>query len=317
MSFLHVWAIGIGIAAVAAPLVIHWLTKPRPARMPLSTLRFVREAIHQRRARHLLRDFLILLLRALAVAMLALAVARPLFGPQPLAADRQPGDTVRIVLVDVSQSMGATVGATQQIAQARALAANQYLQYETGLWANLILAGATPRTVFDGPSTNFESLRDELSRCQALPERLDVKAALERAGQMLAPTSEQDKRRRELVIFSDFQRSSWAKADFSALPADTVIKLESTAPKEPLANLAVLRAAAHADSARAGSVRVEVEVGNFTPLARKMTVDVALGDTHRRLEGMCAAGSRLTLSEDLELSGSGWQWGQAELVGAS
>ncbi len=271
MSFLHLWAIGIGAAAVAAPVVIHWLTKPRPVRMPLSTLRFVREAIHQRRARHLLRDLLILGLRTLAVVMLALAVARPLFGPQPLAADRQSGDTVRIVLVDVSQSMAATVGATQQIAQARTLAANQYLQYETGLWANLILAGATPRTVFEGPSTNFETLRDELSRCQALPERLDVKAALERAAQMLAPTSEQDKRRRELVIFSDFQRSSWAKADFSALPADTVIKLESTAPKAPptrstwCPNLAVLRAAAHADSARAGSVRVEVEVGNFTP----------------------------------------------------
>ena len=108
---------------------------------------------------------------------------------------------------------------------------------------------------------------------------------------MLAPTSDQDKRRRELVIFSDFQRSSWAKADFSALPAETVIKLESTAPKEPLPNLAVLRAVAHADSARAGSVRVEVEVGNFTPAARKMTVDVTLGETHRRLEGHVPRGA--------------------------
>jgi hypothetical protein len=291
--------------------------------MPLSTLRFVREAIHQRRAKHLLRDVLILGLRTLAVVMLALALARPLFGPQPLAAEHQSGDTVRIVLVDCSQSMAAMVGATQQIAQARTLAANQYLQYESGLSANLVLAGATPRTVFDGPSTNFETLRDELSRCQALPQRLDVKAALERAAQMLAPTSDEDKRRRELVVFSDFQRSSWAKADFSTLPEGTVIKLESTAPKPPqgspdntarLPNLAVLRAVAHADSARAGSVRVEVEVGNFTPVERKMTVDVTLGEAHRRLEGVCPAQSRLTLTADLELPGSGWQWGQAELV---
>jgi hypothetical protein len=62
-------------------------------------------------------------------------------------------------------------------------------------------------------------------------------------------------------------------------------------------------------------VRVEIEVGNFTPSARKMTVDVTLGETHRRLEGSCPAQGRLTLSEDLELPGSGWQWGQAELVG--
>jgi hypothetical protein len=315
MTFFNLWAIGIGAAALAAPLVIHWLTKPRPLRMPLSTLRFVREAIRQRRAAHLLRDVLILSLRVLAVAMLAMAVARPLLGPQSRGGERLAGDTVRVVLVDVSQSMGATVGATQQVAQAKAVAANQYLQYEPGLWANLVLAGATPRAVFDGPSTNFETLRDELSRCQALPERLDVKAALERAGQMLAPTSDTDKRRRELVIFSDFQRSSWSKADFASIPAATAIKLESTSPKRPLPNLAIVKAAAHADRARSGSVRIEVDVANFTPAARKMTVDVSLGDAHRRLEGTCAAGQQVTLADDMELSGSGWHCGQAELVG--
>ena len=221
MTFLHFWAIGIGAAAVAAPVVIHWLTKPRPVRMPLSTLRFVREAIRQRRARHLLRDLLILGLRALAVAMLALAVARPLLGTAA-AGRRSPVGRYRADRAGRREpEHGARRSAPRsRLPRRRTLAANQYLQYETGLWANLILAGATPRTVFEGPSTNFETLRDELSRCQALPERLDVKAALERAAQMLAPTSEQDKRRRELVIFSDFQRSSWAKADFSALPAE-------------------------------------------------------------------------------------------------
>jgi hypothetical protein len=316
MSFLHLWAIGIGVAALAAPLAIHWLTRPRPQRMPLSTLRFVRDAIRQRRAAHLLRDILILSLRTLAVAMLALAVAQPIFETPSAETIRAPGDTVRVVLVDVSQSMAVAAGATQQIAAARALAANQYLQYEPGLTANVILAGASPRAVFDGPSTNFEMLRDELSRCQALPERLDVKAALDRAGQMLAPRTEQDKRRRELVIFSDFQRSNWAKADFSVLPPDAIVKLESTAPKEPPGNLAVVRAAAHADGARAGNLHLEVEVLNDTPQARKMAVDVTLGEMHRRLEGTCAARNRLTLSEEIEVAATGWLWGEARLVGA-
>ena len=47
--------------------------------------------------------------------------------------------------------------------------------------------------------------------------------------------------RRELVIISDFQRSNWAAVDFAVLPEDTLIQLESVAPPEPLANLAVLR----------------------------------------------------------------------------
>src|SRR5205085_2516643 len=84
MTFLHPWAIFCGLAAVALPLVIHWLTRPRPVRLPLSTVRFVRQAVQQRRARHRLRDALVLGLRALAVLLLAWAIARPLLGEQPL-----------------------------------------------------------------------------------------------------------------------------------------------------------------------------------------------------------------------------------------
>src|SRR5260370_18748831 len=80
MGFLHPWAIGLGIAAAVLPVMIHWLTRPRPVRLPLSTIRFVREAVQQRRARNRLRDWLVLGLRTLAVLFLAWAVARPLVG---------------------------------------------------------------------------------------------------------------------------------------------------------------------------------------------------------------------------------------------
>ncbi len=85
---------------------------------------------------------------------------------------------------------------------------------------------------------------------------------------MLAPDSESDHRRRELVVVSDFQRSTWAKADFSPLPADTQIQLESTAPPEPLANLAILRVEGRTAGSQA-STQLDVEVGNYSPTARK------------------------------------------------
>ena len=87
MNFLHPWAIFLGAAAVALPIAIHLLTKPRPVRMPLSTIRFVRAAVRQRRARSRLRDIIILSLRALAVLLLAAAVARPLLGKPQLIAE--------------------------------------------------------------------------------------------------------------------------------------------------------------------------------------------------------------------------------------
>ena len=92
-----------------------------------------------------------------------------------------------------------------------------------------------PRPTFENPSTNFDALREATAKARVLPERLDVKAAFEMAARMLAPTSESDKRRRELIVVSDFQRANWAAADFSLLPADTAIQLESTAPATPSA----------------------------------------------------------------------------------
>src|SRR5437868_13374394 len=78
--FLHPWAIAIGVLAAGLPVAVHFLTRPRPVKMPLSTLRFVQEALHQLQTRHRLRDAIVLALRTLAVLLVGFAVARPFFG---------------------------------------------------------------------------------------------------------------------------------------------------------------------------------------------------------------------------------------------
>ena len=42
MSFVHPWAIWLGLGAAALPIVVHLLTRPKPVRLPLSTLKFVK-----------------------------------------------------------------------------------------------------------------------------------------------------------------------------------------------------------------------------------------------------------------------------------
>lgn len=314
MTFAHPWAIWLGAAAIAAPVVVHLLTRPRPVRMPLSTLRFVREAIRQRRSRSVLRDFLVLALRTVAVALLALVIARPQWGRQALVSDQQPGDAVRVVVLDLSQSMGATSGSTSLLERARPIAA-EFLRYRPGLEANLVLAGAAPRAVFEGPSTNFDALREELARCSVLPQRVDAGRALALAGEMLAPASENDPRRRELVVVSDFQRANWARADFGQLPPDVKVQLEGVAPEQAPPNVAVLRAEGVARSSRDRTIQLAVEVGNFTPAARKVTVEVDLGGGTWRLEENVPAAGRAVLTEEIELRSLGWQSGEARLVG--
>ncbi len=334
-TLLHPWALWGGIVAAAAPVVVHLLTRPRPVRLPLSTLRFVREAVRARRARHRLRDLIILTLRTLAILLLALAIAQPQRSEKPSASgpkDVHAGETVRVVILDVSQSMAATHGGIEAIERAKTAAA-RFLRYRPGLSANLILAGATARPVFDVPSTNFDALRDELDRCRALPQRLNVNPALEEAARILN-LAENEKRRRELVVISDFQSAggdfvhtggdtryaNWGgTVDFSPLPEGTEIQLEPYDPgalPAALPNLAILQVGARPLGSKGRRVLLTVTVGNYSPTPQKITVEVTVGAASWRLEATCAAGNSTTLTEEIELRGQGWQSGEARLVGA-
>jgi hypothetical protein len=314
MSFLHFWAIPAGAAALSVPFIVHWLTKPRPTRVPLSTVRFVREVVQQRRARNRLRDLLILLLRAAAIALLAAVMARPLIGSRaPAAIGDTQTQTVRVVLLDVSQSMAATSQGIQTFQRARPIAAKQ-VGYSANAQANLILSAAAPQPIFDRPSTNFSTLVDEVAKAKPLPQRLQVQASLNVAAEMLANAGG-DKARRELIVISDFQRSNWAAADFSVLPTETVIQLESVAPAETPANLAILRVGSQGRIERGRTFRLEIEVGNYSPSPRPVTVEVVLGESLFRASGQCSAGGRSILVTEATLPSEGWHVGEARFAG--
>lgn len=312
--FLNPWALFF-LVAVGVPVAVHFLTRPKPVVLPISTLRFVREVIQQRRARHWLRDLLLLLLRTSAVLLIVFAVARPRPGMQQAVAMDDDADTVRVVVLDSSQSLSAIDGGTALFEKARAAAAEQ-LRYRPNLRANLIFAGAKPRPVFDQPSQNFDALRDELARAKSLPEHLDVLRALTLAAEMLAPRDPTDQRRRELVIVSDFQRANWAQADFSVVSKETKIMLESVTPKSPLANLAIAGGRVIGHTAEQAGGRIEIDVGNWSAAAQTVTVEVQVGDATRRLSGECPAGRQTTLTEELSLSDFGWHVGSARIVAA-
>ncbi|WP_439624539.1 BatA domain-containing protein [Gemmata sp.] len=313
MTLLHPWAIWFGAAGVALPAVVHLLTRPRPRPYPLSTIRFVRAALRDRRSRHRLRNFVVLGLRALAVLLLAAAVARPLGATRPLVVPDGPGATTRVVVLDVSQSMAAESRGVQLFERARPAAA-AYLGDRPDLHAGLILAGASARPTFDRLSANTGALREDLGRASVRPERLSAQVAVNRAGELLSSAAA-GSGRRELVIVSDFQRSNWASVDFGVLPAETLIQFESVAPAEALANLAVLRVATPGRVEQGRDVRIEVEVGNFSPAARQVQIEVAAGESVSRAEGLCAAGVRTTLAVEVPPRGTGWQTGLARIVG--
>lgn len=315
MSFLHFWPIYAGIAAVVIPIAVHFLTRPRPTRYPISTLRFVREALRQNQARQRLRDWLVLALRVAAILLIAFALARPLIGRQALVTEDSDAALSRIVVLDASASMGAEDHGIARFERARSRAA-MYLQPHSGLRANLIQAVARPRAVFDTPSANLPALHDELKRAKVRPERLNVAATLAAAAEMFAKAPATQQPVRELIIISDFQRSNWATADFSVLPEDTRIQLVSAAAQSdaPLGNLAILRAGVRGRPIRGGEAQLEVEVANYSRAPRSVNVEVSLGPSVYRLNGECATWNETTLRQTITIGADGWLSGEARLT---
>ena len=309
--FVNPFLLVIGLLGAAIPVVVHFLTRPKPQRMPLSTIRLVSDALHQRRSKDRLRDFLVLLFRSLAVAMLALAIARPFFGGDSTANDDDGADRVKIVLLDVSQSMAAIDGPATRFDQARAETAKE-LQYKPGLAANLMFASANTQSVFQTPSANFGLLRERLSDAAVSPMGFDTAKAFEAVSQQFASSSPDAIR--ELVIVSDFQRSSWARADFSQLPADTKVRLVSIGDSKPLGNLAIQQVRLSSAPTVGKTVTVLADIANHSDDSRQVQCRLQLGRINQQSSATLSPQSETTLQIPVQWQGSGWQTGAVKLV---
>jgi len=311
MAFTHLWAILAGAAAIGLPLAVHWLTRPRPLRAGLSTLRFVQEAVHQRQARHRLRDALILLSRIVAILLLAFAFSRPLAG-EAANKTETAASVERVVILDASASMKAVSHGVAAIERARGVTA-RYIDQQNGLKANLILAAAHPHSIFEKPSANLGALRDELGRAQARPERLNLQAALLAAGEMLEQTTNAGAKQ-EVIIVSDLQRTNWGAVDFSVLPRAAAIHVESVAPAETPDNVAITDVALRGRAAAGGVGHMEIEVANFSAAARHVHAEVSLDGHPYNVEGVCLPGAKTRMPLDVPFATRGWQLGEARLT---
>ena len=77
MAWANIAILGIGGALLAIPIILHFLMQPKPKQLTFPALRFLKEKQHSTRSRMRLRHLLLLLLRCLLIALVALALAGP------------------------------------------------------------------------------------------------------------------------------------------------------------------------------------------------------------------------------------------------
>ena len=274
MTFLNPLLLA-ALAAVAIPVVVHLFHFRRPQRLDLPTLRFLRavEATAVRRLR--LRQWLLLALRATAVVALVLAFARPTrtaaFGS--LFADG--GARSVAVVVDNSRSMtlrdaqGALFDQARRIAEATLEA--------TGVGdERTVLATAAPPGARPVPYTAAGPALDAVAALRPATGAEALTATVARAGSVLESAVHL---RREVVVVSDLQASTFSDSARADLPEDVAVTLVPLAarPRPNTAVTAVRVATAIVEPGR--PVRIEATVRRFGGRAGTVAASLTLGGT--------------------------------------
>ena len=215
MSFLNPLFL-FGLAAAAIPILIHLFTRRRPREVKFPSLEFLTE-VHQSEIRRLrLKQWLLLLLRTLAIAAIALAMARPAL--KGSIGWKSTAATTMVALVDVSGSMQAaaapsqlTPGASGSEASLGAIArrAVEDLLSTLGPSDELLLVpyDRAPRPVTARPSGDLPRLRAAARALEPGAAVTDHAQALTFAARALG---ESHALNRELFWISDFQAGGFA-----------------------------------------------------------------------------------------------------------
>ncbi|MCY2958643.1 MAG: BatA domain-containing protein [Planctomycetota bacterium] len=198
-----------GAALALVPLVIHILNRRRHKPMRWAAMRFVQAAHKRTRRRVRMENWLLLLLRMSAIALLALVIARPFTGnDSPLAGITETRRDL-VVILDGSASTGWREGVEtvfeRGVVRARELLRG--LSGPRGDRALVVLAGGYPRT---SPWATPEQATGLLDTFQPTEESLDLASALAEAIDAAERESSVGARGAlEVRLLTDLQRRSF------------------------------------------------------------------------------------------------------------
>ena len=211
------------------PIAAHLLTRRTRRRIVFPTIQLLSESSASTSRMYRLRRLLVLLLRCLAVCLIALAFARPVWTDRGTVIPKVGQAVAAVILVDTSVSTSRRDGGVSLINSIRALAERTLDSLENGTdRVGLIYASARPRPAFPELTSNVELLREDLRRLKPTQERANFSQALALASKML----EQHRGQRRLVVVSDMQRTNWSDVSVKGqagitLPKGTMLTILS------------------------------------------------------------------------------------------
>ena len=205
MTFLTPGYLAAGAALIAIPIAIHLLNRRRHQVVQWAAMRYLLEAMRQNRRRLRFESLALLLARCAAMALLALALARPVGCTGASVAAMIAGRAgLHVFVVDDSYSMAYEAGrpdARTHFEQAKRLARQAIGRLRSGDQQVAVIAASTPARIVVQPTRDLDAAADVVSRMAQSSAGTDLAGALRLSGD-LADRS-RDVPDRTLVLLTD------------------------------------------------------------------------------------------------------------------
>lgn len=215
MTFLNPFVL-FGLVAAGIPILIHLLQLKKFRQVEFSSIRFLKEIQHASAKRVKLRDYLLLLLRTLAIASLVLAFSRPAIKGF-LGTNSK---TSSVLIVDDSPSTTARNEYGEISSQIRNVAASLLNSLHTGDDAGLIFTSTSGDTANIASSLDPKSLSTRVTRSEPSTVSGSYASAIEEALRKLSGAGYVNK---EIYVVGDQQRSEFGNAAATEVPPNTRI----------------------------------------------------------------------------------------------
>jgi hypothetical protein len=248
-----------GLTALGSiPLIIWLLNRNRFKVIRWPALEFLLKTLQKSSRRLQIRELILLILRTLAVILMALALARPSIAAGGLSLLGMRGGVSAVIVLDRSLSMAARDGTGSRLDSAKSRAQELVSKLPRGSSAALVLMSDNAVAELAEPSQDLAYVAQMIEATQQSDGGTSVVAGISRAMEILRDAGG----RREIYLIGDMQERGWPSPDDRAWKA---LAEELARPDSPALFLADV----------AGQSRDNVQVESFTADDELVTTDGA------------------------------------------
>ncbi len=260
-----------GLTAASLPVIIHLIKRNRAVKLPFAAIRFLQVEPNERVRSQRLKQIILLLLRIIALALLALAFARPFLSNDSAGMIWGNDPRAAVVLVDRSFSMEAGTTRQQAVNEARTIVTS----FKPGDEVTVMQFGETSQMLGQAKA-GFSELADKTTgKVKTSLQSTNYLQALQRAEAVLM---ESRLRQKQIFLISDFQESGWQALNphWKLEPGIDVNFIPVTPDDSELTNVSIQDVHIDRPGARGKAVEFLVKVKNTGPAGTKVKVGLTL-----------------------------------------